>query len=157
MDTTSRVRPAPTGIGAIRSLDYVFILCDDLDRMTAFYRDLFRFEVQEETPGRMIEFRVGSLFLGLRARGRSYDGVGAPEGSASIQLSFRVPPSDVDAAYDVLKARDIDVIEPPTNQEWPHRTLYFRDPENNILEIFADIAEGDTLDAPSGKHALVRP
>lgn len=154
MNSTNVATPAPTGISAIRSLDYVFLLCDDLERMTKFYSDLFAFQPQEVQPGRMVEFRVGSLFLGLRKRGRSYDGSSLPDQSAGVQLSFRVPPADVDIAFDTLKDKGVDVIEPPTNQEWPHRTLYFRDPENNILEIFADIHVGETRADPSGVHAL---
>ena len=145
----------PVGLGAIRSLDYVFILCDDIDNMKSFYLDLFQLQIEEETPGRMVEFRVGSLFVGLRSRGRQYDGPSIPIQSAAVQLSFRVPPTDVDIAYETLKAKGIEVIEAPTNQDWPHRTLYFRDPENNILEIFADIHIRETVSTPTGVHALV--
>ncbi|MEM7508904.1 MAG: VOC family protein [Pseudomonadota bacterium] len=146
---------AKVGIGAIRSLDYVFLLCDDLERMKRFYLDLFELQIEEDIPGRMVEFRLGSLFLGLRARGRQYDGPQIPGPSAAVQLSFRVPPTDVDLAYETLKAKDIEVIEAPTDQDWPHRTLYFKDPENNILEIFADIHVQQTAPAPSGAHGLV--
>lgn len=143
------------GFSAVRSLDYVFILCDDVDKMKHFYRELFQFQIEEEAPGRMVVFRLGTLFLGLRSRGRQYDGPKIPNESAAIQLSFRVPPADVDIAYETLKARDIDVIEAPTNQDWPHRTLYFRDPENNVLEVFADIHVRETTSAPMGVHELV--
>jgi glyoxylase I family protein len=146
---------ANTGLAAIRGIGYVFILCDDLEKMTRFYRDVFALPVEEETPGVMIEFRLGGLFLGLRARGRQYDGPGIAEQSASVQLSFRVPPSDVDIAYETLTSKGVDIIEGPTNQHWPHRTLYFRDPENNVLEIFADIHTRDMVATASGVHALV--
>lgn len=145
-----------SGFGAIRSLDYVILLCEDLENMTAFYSDLFEFQVEESKPGHMVFFRVGTLFLGLRRRGRSYDGPSVPQHSAAIQISFRVPPADVDAAYETLVKREIEVIEAPTSQDWPHRTLFFRDPENNVLEIFADIHPRETLDAPSGAHLLVQ-
>lgn len=144
-----------TGFGAVRDLGYLFILCDDVDGMKRFYQALFQFKIEMEVPGRMVEFRLGSLFLGLRSRGRQYDGPAISNQSAALQLSFRVPPSDVDIAYDTLKAMDVDVIEAPTNQDWPHRTLYFRDPESNILEIFADIHIQETASAPTGVHALV--
>ncbi len=152
--TARNAKPKSEGIAAIRGLGYVFLLCDDIEVMTEFYEDLFQFRIEEKTPGRMVEFRVGSLFLGLRSRGRGYDGPAISPQSAAVQLSFRVPPSDVDLAFDTLKAKGIDVIEGPTNQDWPHRTLYFRDPENNILEIFADIHESETRAAPSGVHLL---
>lgn len=140
------------GFGAIRSMDYVIVLCDDLVKMQRFYTDIFGFRIEEETPGQSVEYRVGTLFLMLRPRGRSYDGPGISDESAAIQLSFRVPPADVDAAYQTLREKDIEVIEPPTDQDWPHRTLFFRDPENNILEIYADIHLRDTLPRPSGVH-----
>jgi len=143
------------GINAIRSLDYVILLCDDLVKMKAFYAGLFDFQVEEELPNGTIFFRVGTLFLGLRKRGRPYDGPAAPVQSASIQISFRVPPADVDIAHKTLIEHGVDIIEPPTNQDWPHRTLFFRDPENNVVEIFADIHTGETLAEPSGAHLVV--
>ena len=142
-----------SGLGAIRSMDYVIVLCDDLKRMKRFYADVFDFRIEEEAE-HWIAFRVGTLFLGLRTRGRQYDGPAIPDTSAAMQLSFRVPPADVDLAYQALKARNVDVIEAPTNQDWPHRTLFFCDPENNILEIFADIHTDDTASAPSGRHLV---
>lgn len=142
-----------SGLGAIRSMDYVIVLCDDLDRMKRFYIDTFDFRIEEETK-HWIAFRVGTLFLGLRSRGRPYDGPNIAETSAGMQLSFRVPPADVDLAYQSLRAKNIDVIEAPTNQDWPHRTLFFSDPEKNILEIFADIHPNDMASEPSGLHLL---
>ena len=92
------------------------------------------------------------MFLGLRPRGRPYDGPSAMDGGASVQLSFQVPPADVDLAYETLIGMGIEVIEPPTNQDWCHRTLFFADPETNILEIFADIHPRDTAALPSKLH-----
>lgn len=146
---------AKTGFGAIRSLDYVILLCDDLETMTQFYMALFDFVIEDDTRGPMIFFRVGTLFLGLRRRGRPYDGPSVSAASASIQISFRVPPADVDIAHEKLLEQRVDVIEGPTNQDWCHRTLFFRDPENNIIEVFADIHPSDTLPEPSGVHLVV--
>lgn len=143
------------GVGAIQSLGYIFILCDDIEKMKNFYQNVFQFRLEEEVAGRMIEFRLGGLILGLRSRGRQYDGPKIPNQSAAVQLSFRVPPADVDIAFENLKEIGVDIIEGPTNQDWPHRTLYFKDPENNILEIFADLHTRDVISTPSGAHMLV--
>lgn len=144
-----------SGFRAIRSVDYVIVLCDDLEKMWAFYEKLFDFVIEEDFPDRMVFFRVGTLYLGLRRRGRAYDGPSVPADAASIQISFRVPPADVDASHETLLENGIDVIEPPTNQDWTHRTLFFCDPEHNIIEIFADIHPDETLDKPSGVHELM--
>ncbi|GGX60143.1 hypothetical protein GCM10007385_31750 [Tateyamaria omphalii] len=147
---------AMTGLGAIRSIDYVILLCDDVERMKQFYRDVLGFEIEDEAVGTWVGFRVGTLYLGLRPRGRSYDGKRIPEKSSGVQISFRVPPADVDAAYEELSAKGVKVIEGPMNQDWAHRTLFFHDPEYNIIEIYADIHPRETLAGPSGVHLLVQ-
>jgi catechol 2,3-dioxygenase-like lactoylglutathione lyase family enzyme len=30
-------------------------------------------------------------------------------------------------------------VAPATDQPWGHRTLFFRDPDGNLLEIYADL------------------
>lgn len=143
-----------TGVGAIRSVDYIILLCEDIDAMRHFYAEVLQFPILEEASGTFVGFQVGGVWLGLRPRGRRYDGLPVSAASASIQLSFRVPPADVDLAYKSIMTHDLDVIEQPTNQNWPHRTLFFRDPENNIIEIFADIHTDDCLAEPSGVHLI---
>jgi catechol 2,3-dioxygenase-like lactoylglutathione lyase family enzyme len=31
------------------------------------------------------------------------------------------------------------LLSPPTNQPFGHRTLFFRDPDGNLLEVYAEI------------------
>lgn len=69
----------------IRNLDYAILLCEDWERMRAFYRDTLGFSVYRGWDG-WCEFRVGSTLLTLRRRGRPYDGPAA-EGAA-VQLAF---------------------------------------------------------------------
>lgn len=146
------INTEPNGVRTIRSVGYIIILCDDLTAMRRFYSEVLQFRVHDEDPGHWVGFEVGSLFLALRPRGRSYDGPTIPSESASIQLSFRVPPADVDIAHKTLQEHDVDVIEEPTNQDFAHRTLFFRDPENNVIEIFADIHPRDTAPTTSTLH-----
>ena len=73
---------------AIRNLDYVILLCQDLGRMRAFDHDTLGFPIYRELEG-WIEPRVGAALLTLRGRGRPYDRVKAGE-HAGVQLAFRV-------------------------------------------------------------------
>ena len=144
---------ARSGLSAIRSLDYVILLCDDVDKMKYFYSDVMGLEIDGEEPGNWVGLRVGTLYLGLRPRGRSYDGERIPDKSAAVQISFRLPPADVDKAIEQLCQRGVDVIERPTSQDWAHHSLFLHDPEYNIIEIYADIHPRETLAVPSGVHA----
>ena len=123
----------------IRNLDYVILLCNDIAVMCDFYRDVLGFKIDEdECEEDWVQFRVGSGLLCLRPHGRWYDGSVAGDG-ASIQLSFRVAPEGVNTAYQELREKSVEILEPPTDQSFGHRTLYFKDPEGNILEIYAEL------------------
>jgi glyoxylase I family protein len=64
----------------------------------------------------------------------------AVAGSAAVQLAFRVPPSAVDACHQELVARGASIVREPTDiPRARHRTLFFRDPEADLLEIYAEI------------------
>lgn len=132
-------RPPPAGVASIRQLDYTILLCQDIDSMTAFYRDVMAFPVIEARPSWVV-FRTGGPVLALRPRGRSYDGDGpVAAGGASVQLAFRVAPAQVDICHGELISKGVPILDPPTDQPWGHRTLFFADPEHNVLEIYADI------------------
>ena len=123
---------------AIRHLDYVILLCDDLARMRHFYHKVMRFLVYHESET-WIELRVGSVLLTLRPRGRPYDGPSFQPRSAGVQLAFRVAPDQVDDCYAELIQQGVEILSPPTSHAYGHRTLFFKDPEGNVLEIYADI------------------
>ena len=126
---------------SIRHLDYVVLLCQDLARMRDFYSKTMGFPIHLDT-GSWIGMRVGSVLLTLAQRGRPFEGPPVPDGSASVQLAFRVAPQEVHSCYDELKEKNVEIIEPPTDKNmtyWQHRTLFFKDPEGNILEIYADL------------------
>lgn len=124
----------------IREIDYVILLCEDMDATRAFYRDVMRFPIVEDQKD-WVRFRVGSSFLTLRPRGqwhRWHDG-DSVSGAASVQLAFRVAAEHVSECYVELVEKGVDVIDPPRDQDFGHRTLFFRDPEGNVVEIYAEI------------------
>lgn len=123
-------------LNTIRHLDYVILLCKDLDAMKHFYHEIMGFPIYRDW-GNWYELRVGYVLLTLRTRGRPYDGEGAD--GAHVQLAFRVAPDEVEACYGELVAHNVEIIEPPQDKTFGHKTLFFKDPDGNILEIYAEI------------------
>ena len=123
---------------AVRQLNYVIVLCDDLERMKAFYRDLFAFPVDSESATGLT-FRAGAVLFSLRQRTREYDGSGIRAELPGVQVAFLVSPPEVDLCYAQLVDKGVEILEPPTDQPRGHRTVYFADPEGNMLEIYAEI------------------
>lgn len=122
----------------IKDLTYTILLVDDMEAMKRFYRDLFPFEIcgEGETG---LSFNPGNTLFSLRQRTRDYDGKGPRLDAPGVQLAFRVQPHEVDECYAILQERGVEIAEPPTDQPRRHRTLYFYDPEHNLLEIYAEI------------------
>ena len=122
----------------VERIGHVIILCDDLDCMKAFYRELLAFpEESESATG--LTFRAGSIFLGLRKRTRAYDGHGVRIGAPGVQIAFLVSPAEVDLYHQRLMDKGIKILDAPANQPWGHRTVYFSDPEGNLLEIYGEL------------------
>ena len=76
---------------------------------------------------------------GAVAAGADGEDAPTPKGSASLQLAFKVAVDDVDRCADELLRHGVDLLEPPTDQPFGHRTLFFRDPDGNLLEVYAEI------------------
>ena len=128
----------PKGLATIRHLDHTILLCSDLEKTRAFYSETMGFEIYRDLPN-WIELKVGSSLLTLRPHGRDYDGPSISTKSAKVQLAFRVHPEEVKSAERALRQAGVRILDPTTDQAWGHRTLFFKDPEGNILEIYADI------------------
>ena len=82
--------------------------------------------------------KVGSNTLALSRPKRLADEP-TPKGSAALQLAFRVPPHYVDLCAAELTKNGVALLSPPIDQPFGHRTLFFRDPDGNLLEIYAEI------------------
>jgi glyoxylase I family protein len=125
----------------IHGLDHTVLLCTRMEETRRFYETTLGLPVEIDTPT-WVSFRVGGTLLSLRPRGATPvgdDGPVAP-GSVGVQLAFRVPPPAVDSCHAELTAKGVTIARGPTDIEsWRHRTLFFHDPENNLIEIYAEI------------------
>jgi lactoylglutathione lyase len=123
----------------IRSLDYTIIFARQMAAMLEFYGTTLGFPLHKELGAHWVEFRVGSNLLALTERGARFDDPSPPIGVLSLQLAFRVAPGEVASCAAVLRERGVTIISGPTDQAFGHRTLFFRDPDGNVLEIYAEI------------------
>ena len=136
---SERHSSSTSAFGAIQAIDYTVIFVRDMTAMRRFYEDILGFPlVRELSPG-WIEYRVGSNTLALARPSLTAQDVPTPPGTASLQLAFKVPVAEVDRCAEHLVRESVGLVSPPTDRDFGHRTLFFRDPDGNLLEIFADI------------------
>ena len=132
-------KPSRSAFRAIRAIDYTVIFVRDMTAMRRFYEDILGFPLLRELSPRWIEYRVGDNTLALATPRLTAEDDPTPSGSASLQLAFKVSAPEVDECADELVRQGVTLLSPPTDQIFGHRTLFFRDPDGNLLEVFADI------------------
>lgn len=123
----------------IRGIDYTVIFARQMSAMREFYGTTLGFPLHRALGTQWVEFRVGSNLLALTQRGALFDDPSPPVGVLTLQLAFRVSPAEVASCAATLVERGVKIISGPTDQPFGHRTLFFRDPDGNVLEIFAEI------------------
>ncbi|MCK1652348.1 VOC family protein [Bradyrhizobium sp. 149] len=137
--TTEPDRRPRSPFSAIRAIDYTVIFVRDMTSMRRFYEDVLAFPLLRELSPNWIEYGLGSNTLALAKPGRTAADAPTPAGSAALQLAFKVSAAEVDACADELVRHGVALLSPPTNQSFGHRTLFFRDPDGNLLEVYAEI------------------
>ncbi len=124
---------------AIRAVDYTVIFVRDMTAMRRFYEDVMQFSATRELSQNWIEYQVGPNTFVLSRPGHTAEDAPVPAGTAALQLAFKVTAAQVDACAAELSQRNIAIMSPPTDHDFGHRTLFFRDPDGNLLEIYAEI------------------
>ena len=115
------------------------IITDDVDALVAFYErvtgataarlhPLFA-EVRTDTGTLAIASSATIPLLGEHAA--------APRANRSVILDFLV--DDVDAVYTTLQGVVETFVNEPTDMPWGNRSLLFRDPDGNLVNVFTPI------------------
>jgi len=122
----------PQVTGVLETSLYV----DDLDRAVHFYSELFGFPVMvSDERIRALRVREGQVLL-LFKRGASVtpDQFPTHDGSGPVHLAFSISTDELDAWEKRLRERGISIEE---KKQWERGgwSLYFRDPDNHLLEL----------------------
>ncbi|GGA51984.1 VOC family protein [Paenibacillus physcomitrellae] len=119
----------------------VRIITDDVDRLVEFYERVLGVSAERPAPV-FAEFILPSCTLAI---GHSQTGQLFGAGSVvaaqnrSVIIEFLV--DDVDAEYARLKSAVDDWVQEPTAMPWGNRSVLFRDPDGNLVNLFKPVTE----------------
>ena len=122
--------------GAGHALINTCLITDDVGRLSAFYAQVLQIE-PHSSGADYVEFHtsVGTLALFSAAAQEKYiPGSARPGQNHSAILEFRV--GNVDAEYARLHDLVKEWVKGPTTQPWGTRSIYFRDPDGNLIDFF---------------------
>lgn len=113
------------------------IVTNDVDRQIEFYQRITSTEANRLAPD-FAEFRFDGATLAISSARmiRQFNaGAAIAASNRSAIIEFEVP--DVDAVLAGLDHTHLDIALPPTDMPWGNRSLLLRDPDGNVVNIFA--------------------
>lgn len=116
------------------------LITNNINQLTDFYAQVLQIEPRR-TGDDYVEFRtpVGVLALfSATAQQRYIPGSTVPAQNRSSILEFRV--RDVDREFVRLQKIVKQWVKGPTTQPWGTRSIYFRDPDGNLVDLFSPAA-----------------
>ena len=133
-----------TPLGVLETALYA----DDLHATEAFYSTVLDLELDSKEEGRHLFFRCGqAMLLIFNASATAIQTGPVPQHGATGpgHVAFSVAATDLDAWIEQIESRGVEV---ETRIDWPAggRSIYFRDPAGNSLELTTPQIWG--LDAP---------
>jgi catechol 2,3-dioxygenase-like lactoylglutathione lyase family enzyme len=115
------------------------LITSDVNRLAAFYTKVLKTE-PEKTGNDYVEFHTGAGILAIfsaDAQEKYIPGAAKSGENHSSILQFKV--NDVDQEYARLHEFVQTWVKGPTNQPWGTRSIYFRDPDGNLVDFFTTL------------------
>jgi catechol 2,3-dioxygenase-like lactoylglutathione lyase family enzyme len=115
------------------------LVVGDVERATAFYRDVLGAELYREYGGTSAVLRFLGAWLLLVTGGEPTADkpevtFAPPESRTSVSHEFTIRVPDCRGAHETLSARGAEFLTPPV--EWGHEVrAFFFDPDGHLLEI----------------------
>ncbi|MEU2031268.1 VOC family protein [Nocardia amamiensis] len=115
------------------------LITDDIQRLVSFYQHVTGVEANWATPDfAEIVTPAGTLAIGsTRTVALFAAGSARPADNHTAIIEFLVP--DVDADYRRLREAVEDFVNEPTTMPWGNRSLLFRDPDGNLINLFTPV------------------
>lgn len=115
------------------------LITEDVQRMADFYQHVTGIGATWATPDfAEIATPAGTLAIGsTRTVALFAAGSARPADNHTAIIEFHVP--DVDADYRRLRDTVEVFVNEPTTMPWGNRSLLFRDPDGNLINLFTPI------------------
>ena len=111
------------------------VISEDVKRLVGFYETILE-QKATWSGDDYAEFRGGAGVLAIfssSAQEKYIPGSAEAAKNRSVVLEFKV--ADADAEYRRLQGIVKTWVKPPTTQPWGTRSIYFRDPDGNLVDF----------------------
>jgi len=117
----------------------ICLITRDVPRLRSFYAAVLQEETEGDDTFTALAIQGAALSI-FTEQGMEHMAPGSMQHSGCGRYTLEFEVEDVDKEYERLKAMNIIFVKPPTTQTWGRRSVWFRDPDGNIINFFAHAA-----------------
>jgi predicted enzyme related to lactoylglutathione lyase len=118
----------------------VRIITDDLDKVVGFYEQVTGVSAVRPAPVfASLRLPSASIDFGHAQTAQLFKDAAHPADNQTVIIDFLV--DDVDKEYARLKNLVSDWVLEPTTMPWGNRSILFRDPDGNLVNLFTPVTE----------------
>src|SRR6266498_1729449 len=116
----------------------ICLVTRDVLRLRSFYAAILQVDAEGDDTFTMLSTQgAASSIFTEEGMERMAPGSMQDSGCGRYTLEFEV--EEVDREFERLQALDVIFVKPPTTQTWGRRSVWFRDPDGNIINFFAGV------------------
>lgn len=112
------------------------LITKDVAKLSNFYKKILQADTEGDDTFTMIATRGAELSI-FTEEGMEQMAPDSMQNSGCGRYTLEFEVKDVDKEYQRLQTMDIVFVKPPTTQTWGRRSVWFRDPDGNIINFFA--------------------
>ncbi|WP_261570316.1 VOC family protein [Frankia gtarii] len=121
------------------SLVSIRLITDDVARLADFYGRVSGTPIRWSTPDfAELETPAGTLAIGS-TRTVALFGAGSARAADNHSAIIEFLVDDVDADYERIRQVPTEFVNAPTTMPWGNRSLLFRDPDGNLVNLFTPV------------------
>jgi lactoylglutathione lyase len=110
------------------------LLVNDYEKSLTFYRDKIGFEINSQDR-KYTDFKLGDSLFAIFQKDEATLMFPKTHMNSGGGVVIAFPVKSISKTVEKLKNEGVEIFEGPKTMPWGQTVAYFKDPDNNILEI----------------------
>jgi len=117
----------------------ICLVTQDVARLRDFYRSVLQVDAEGDDTFTTLSTRGAALTI-FSEEGMERMAPDSMQNSGCGRYTLEFEVADVDQEFERLTSIQVVFVKLPTTQAWGRRSVWFRDPDGNIINFFASVA-----------------
>ena len=120
----------------VTHIDHLVLTVEDIDKTTRFYESVLGMEKEMFAESR-VALKFGNQKINVHQKGKEFEPKAKTPTPGSADLCF-ITDTEISQTIEQVKSKGIAIIEGPverTGAEGSILSIYFRDPDGNLIEV----------------------